>query len=67
MPDRHDHRRAGVYRHRAQELIEAAKHELRDEGRRRHLHELAATYQRVADEMAPPPAPAAHREDAKVQ
>ena len=67
MPDRHAHRRAGAYRSRARELTEAAVHEFRDEGRRLHMLDLAQTYQRVADEMAPQPAPAAHREDAKEQ
>jgi hypothetical protein len=47
-------RRAGAYRHRAHQLTETAARELRDEGRRRHLLELAAQYQRAADAMAPP-------------
>jgi len=67
MSDRHAHRRAQTFRQRSRLLSEAAVHEFRDEGRRHHMLDLAATYQRVADEMAPPPAPAAHREDAKVQ
>ena len=57
MPDRHASRRAGIYRHRAKQLAESAAHEFRDEGRRRHLLDLAATYQRVADAMAPLPPP----------
>ena len=36
-------------------LTEAAAHVFRDEGRRRHMLDLAATYQRVADAMAPLP------------
>jgi len=67
MPDRHSHRRAQMYRQRSRALAEEAKDEFRDEGRRLHLLDLAQTFQRVADEMAPQPAPAAHREDAKVQ
>jgi hypothetical protein len=47
-------RRAAAYRQRARELAEVAAHEWRDEGRRRHLVELAAQYQRTADALAPP-------------
>jgi hypothetical protein len=47
-----------MYRQRSRALTEEAKQEFRDEGRRLHLLDLAATYQRVADEMAPPPVPA---------
>ena len=53
MDARAAHRQAQVYRQRARVLTEAAAHEFRDEGRRRHMLDLAATYQRVADEMAP--------------
>ena len=54
MPDRHAHRRAGVYRHRAQQLTEAARHEWRYASYRQHMLDLAATYQRAADALAPP-------------
>jgi hypothetical protein len=54
VTDRSATRRAGVYRHRAQELAEEARH-VRDEADRKHLLELAATYRRAADQMAPPP------------
>ena len=54
MPNRHAHRRAGAYRQRARELSEAATHEWRDEGRRQHLRDLAKSYERTADAMAPP-------------
>ena len=47
-------RRAAVYRQRALELSETAK-QLRDEVDRRHLRDLAATFQR-ADAIAPLPA-----------
>ena len=55
MADRSARRRAGVYRHRAAALAEMAK-EARDESDRRHMLELAATYERTADSLAPPPA-----------
>jgi hypothetical protein len=54
MPDRHAHRRAGAYRARARELAQAAAHEWRDEGRRQHMLDLAKSYERTADAMAPP-------------
>jgi hypothetical protein len=44
-----------MYRHRAAALAEMAK-EARDESDRRHMLELAATYERTADSLAPPPA-----------
>jgi hypothetical protein len=50
---RHAHRRAQVYRQRSRALTEEAKHEFRDEGRRRYMLDLAATYQCVADEIGP--------------
>jgi hypothetical protein len=49
-----DARRAGAFRHRAHQLTEQATREWRED-RRRHLLELAATYQRTADALAPPP------------
>jgi hypothetical protein len=45
-------RRAAAYRQCAQQLTETAAHERRDDERRRLL-DLAAMYQRIADEMAP--------------
>jgi hypothetical protein len=52
VTDRSATRRAGTYRHRAQELAgEAAR--VRDDADRRHLLELAAMYRRAADQMAP--------------
>ena len=55
MVDRSASRRAGAYRHRARVLTEQAK-EPRDESDRRHMLELAATYERTADKLAPAPA-----------
>jgi hypothetical protein len=55
MVNRTANRRAGVYRHRAAILSEMAKG-ARDESDRRHMLELAATYERAADQMAPAPA-----------
>jgi hypothetical protein len=49
-----DARRAGAFRHRAHQLTEQATREWRED-RRRHLLELAATYQRTAGALAPPP------------
>jgi hypothetical protein len=46
-------RRASVYRQRAQQLTETAA-QLRDDVDRKHLRDLAATFQRAADAMAPP-------------
>jgi hypothetical protein len=43
-------RRAAAYRQRA----ELARHEWRDEGRRQHMLDLAATYQHVANALVPP-------------
>jgi hypothetical protein len=50
----HRRRRAGMYRHRAHELAERAK-EIPGEDDRRHMLELAATYERTADSLAPAP------------
>jgi len=47
-------RRAAAYRIRARELIEAAWR-TNDIGRKQHLFDLAKTYQRTADVMAPLP------------
>jgi hypothetical protein len=46
------HRRAAVYRQRAQELSDTAREERREDVRR-HLLDQAATFQRAADAMAP--------------
>ena len=51
-------RRAAVYRQRAQELAESAR-QPRDECDRKHLLDQAATFERAADALAPPP-PAPH-------
>ena len=45
--------RAGEYRNRALQLESRAAN-VRDQADRRHMLDLAATYQRVADEVAPP-------------
>ena len=50
-------RRAAIYRQCAQQLTEIAAH-LRDEGDRKHLRNLVATFQRAADAMAPASEPA---------
>ena len=55
MAQPHPVRRAAVYRQRAHELSESAKH-LRDECDRRHMLDQAATFERAADALAPPPA-----------
>ena len=47
-------RRAAIYRQRAQELTEAAR-QLRDECDRKHMLDQAATFERAADALAPPP------------
>jgi len=48
MADRH------VYRQRAsRDLTQAASHVFRDENRRLHMLDLAATYQRAADTLSP--------------
>ena len=52
------HRRAVVYRQRAQEFTESAK-QPRDECDRRHMLDQAATFERAADALAPPPEPPA--------
>ena len=51
MADRHAHRRAGAYRHRAHQLTDTAAREPHED-RRRHMLELAAQYQRAADTLA---------------
>jgi|RhiMetdeSRZDD1v2_1073273.scaffolds.fasta_scaffold473642_3 hypothetical protein len=56
MADRHAHRRAGAYRHRAHQLTDTAAREPHED-RRRHLLELAAQYQRAADALAAPSGP----------
>jgi hypothetical protein len=58
MSDRHAHRRAQKYRERSCALQEEARAEFRDEARKRFMLDQAATFQRVADEMAPEPPPA---------
>ena len=53
-------RRAAVYRQRAQELTDTAREERRADVKR-HMLDQAATFQRAADAMAPPPPePARH-------
>ena len=52
-------RRAAIYRQRAQELTESAK-QLRDECDRKHMLDQAATFERAADALAPPPPPEPH-------
>jgi hypothetical protein len=55
MPRPFAYRRADNFRRHAHELGEAAERE-RDDSRRQHMLDLAATYQRAADQMVPPPA-----------
>jgi hypothetical protein len=47
-------RRAAAYRARAQQLSRIAAHEWREDVRR-HILDQAATFQRAADAMGPPP------------
>jgi hypothetical protein len=47
-------RRAAAYRQRAQQLTEIAAHEWREDVRR-HMLDQAATFQRAAAAMGPPP------------
>ena len=47
-------RRAAIYRQRAQELTDTAREERRADVKR-HMLDQAATFQRAADAMAPPP------------
>ena len=54
MIDRTARRRAGMYRHRARDLVERAK-DIPAECDRRHMLELAAIYERTADNLAPAP------------
>ena len=49
------HRHAAEYRQRARELIDRAWN-IPGEGDRRHMLDLAATYERTADTLAPAPA-----------
>jgi hypothetical protein len=56
MAGRAANRRAALYRHRARDLVQRAK-DIRGECDRRHMLELAATYERTADNLAPAPAP----------
>ena len=55
MADRSARRRAGVFRHRAQQLLERAK-DVAAECDHKHLRDLAAIYERTADSLAPVPA-----------
>jgi hypothetical protein len=48
--------RSNSYKDRARQLREAAESERRKD-RRRHMLDLAETYERAADEAAPPPKP----------
>ena len=45
--------RAEAYLQKACELTEAASHVFRDESRRLHMLDLAATYQRAAHTLSP--------------
>ena len=54
MADRAAHR-AATYRRHARELADAAQQENRFNDRRRHLLDLATTYRRAADRLAPQP------------
>jgi hypothetical protein len=57
MIDRTAHRRAAVYRNCAHNIAESAQREPFDD-RRRHMLDLAETYWRAANQMAPePPTP----------
>ncbi|MGA7083257.1 MAG: hypothetical protein WB005_08800 [Pseudolabrys sp.] len=57
MAGRAANRRAALYRYRARDLVQRAK-DLPAECDRRHMLELAATYERTADSLVPAPAPA---------
>jgi hypothetical protein len=61
MPQPFPIRRAAIYRQRAEELTEAAR-QPRDACDRRHMLDQAATFQRAADALAPPP-PVRHLAD----
>ena len=50
----HVTRRANSYRRHPDELAEAAQHQY-DQALRRHVLDLAVTYQRAADQMVPQP------------
>jgi hypothetical protein len=54
MANRTANRHAALYRHRARELIERAKDIPAEHSH--HVLELAATYERTADSLAPAPA-----------
>ena len=53
MPSRHAHRQAQLYRQRSRLLQEEARTEFRDEARKRFMLDLAQTYLRTADALAP--------------
>ena len=53
MATRTANRRAALYRQRARDLVEHAK-DIPGEDDRRHMLELAAIYERTADDRAPP-------------
>jgi hypothetical protein len=55
VADRESHRRANIYRSHAHALTEAAarEHERRFQDRRKYLLELAASYRRAANQLAP--------------
>jgi hypothetical protein len=48
-------RRAGAYRHRANDIENRQLPHVRDEADRRHMLNLVETYRRVADQLAPAP------------
>jgi hypothetical protein len=54
MADQSAHRRAARYRSRAHSLTENAQREPFQD-RRRYMLDVAASYRRAADQMAPPP------------
>jgi hypothetical protein len=48
-------RRAGLYRHCANDIENRQLPRVRDEADRRHLEELVQTYRRAADQLTPKP------------
>ena len=56
MSIRFAHRQAALYRQRARDLVQRAK-DIPAECDRRHMLELAATYERTADSLVPLPPP----------
>jgi hypothetical protein len=56
MANRTANRRAALFRQRARDLVQRAK-DVPDKSDQHHLLELAATYERTADSLAPLPAP----------